>query len=197
MYHTENEEKSSVVERWSKTMKNRMWKIFSASIITVFWNKIDKLVDDYNNSRHSSIKMKPAEASEKKNEEKVWSNLYGELIYLKSKKKTQFAIGDKVRISKCKRQVFDKGYTPNWTEEAEVFVIDEVLPIKSVTCKIVDLMGEAIGGSFYEQELQKTEQEIFSIDKVLRRYNKKKIALVRWSGYPDKFNSCVSFKDLV
>ena len=58
-------------------------------------------------------------------------------------------------------------------------------------------MGEAIGGSFYEQELQKTEQEIFSIDKVLRRYNKKKIALVRWSGYPDKFNSCVSFKDLV
>ena len=113
------------------------------------------------------------------------------------KKKTQFAIGDKVRISKCKRQVFDKGYTPNWTEEAEVFVIDEVLPIKSVTCKIVDLMGEAIGGSFYEQELQKTEQEIFSIDKVLRRYNKKKIALVRWSGYPDKFNSCVSFKDLV
>ena len=197
MYHTENEEKSSVVERWSKTMKNRMWKIFSASIITVFWNKIDKLVDDYNNSRHSSIKMKPAEASKKKNEEKVWSNLYGELIYLKSKKKTQFAIGDKVRISKCKRQVFDKGYTPNWTEEAEVFVIDEVLPIKSVTCKIVDLMGEAIGGSFYEQELQKTEQEIFSIDKVLRRYNKRKIALVRWSGYPDKFNSCVSFKDLV
>ena len=173
-----------------------MWKIFSASINTVYWNKINKLVDVYNNSRHSSIKMKPVEASKKKNEEKVWSNLYGELIYLKSKK-TQFAIGDKIRISNYNRQVFDKGYTPNWTEEAEVFVIDEVLPIKPVTYKVVDLMGEAIGGSFYEQELQKTEQEIFRIDKVLRRYNKKKIALVRWSGYPDKFNSWVSFKDLV
>ena len=47
---------------------------------------------------------------------KVWSNLYGDLIYLKPGK-AKFAIGDRIRISKYKRQVFDKGYTPNWTEE--------------------------------------------------------------------------------
>ena len=192
--HTENEEKSSVVERWNKTMKNRMWKMFTVNNNTVYWDKIDKLVNDYNNSRHSSIKMTPVEASKKKNESKVRSNLYGDLIYLKPGK-SNFMVGDHVRISKYKRKVFDKGYTPNWTEE--IFVIDKVLPTKPVTYNIVDLMGEEIKGSFYDQELQKAKQQTFRIEKIIRRDNKKKMALVKWSGYPDKFNSWVSFKDLV
>ena len=194
LYHTENEEKSSVVERWNKTMKNRMWKMFTVNNNTIYWDKIDKLVDDYNNARHSSIKMTPVEASKKKNESKVWSNLYGDSIYLKPGK-SKFAIGDRVRISKYKRKVFDKGYTPNWTEE--IFVIDKVLPTKPVTYRIVDLMGEEIKGSFYNQELQKTKQQTFRMEKIIRRDNKKKIALVKWSGYPDKFNSWISSKDLV
>ena len=68
LYHTENEEKSSIVERWNKTMKNRMWKMFSANNNTAFWDKLDKLVDDCNNRKHSSIKMTPIEASKKENE---------------------------------------------------------------------------------------------------------------------------------
>ena len=63
LYHTQNEEKSSVVERWNKTMKNKMWKMFSANNNTVYWDKLDKLVDDYNNTYHCSIKMTPTEAS--------------------------------------------------------------------------------------------------------------------------------------
>ena len=70
LYHTENEEKSSVVERWNRTMKNKMWKMFTVNNNTVYVDKIDKLVSDYNNSRHSSIKMSPIEASKKKNEKK-------------------------------------------------------------------------------------------------------------------------------
>ena len=148
LYHTENEEKSSVVERWNKTIKNRMWKMFTVSNNThVYFDKIDKIATDYNNTRHSSIKMTPVEANKKKNESKVWYNLYSDLIYLKPGQPA-FAIGDKVRISKYKRQVFDKGYTPNWTEE--IFVIDKVLPTKPGTYSIVDLMGESIKGSFYE-----------------------------------------------
>ena len=85
LYHTENEEKSIVVEGWNKTMKNKMWKMFTAKNNTVYWDKIDKLVNDYDNSKHSSVKMKPVEASKKKNKEKVYANLYGDLIYLKSK----------------------------------------------------------------------------------------------------------------
>ena len=70
LYHTQNEEKSSVVERWNKTMKNKMWKMFSANNNTVYWDKLDKLVDDYNNTYHSSIKMTPTVASLKENEKK-------------------------------------------------------------------------------------------------------------------------------
>ena len=60
-------------------------------------------------------------------------------------------------------------------------------------------MGEGIEGSFYEQELQKAKQQTYRIENVLRQDNKKKIALVKWNGYPEKFNSWVSFKlkDLV
>ena len=116
------------------------------------------------------------------------------MIYLKPGQ-PKFAVGEHVRISKYKRKVFDKGYTPNWIEE--IFVIDKIIPTKPVTYSIIDLMGEPIRGSFYEQELQKAKQQTFRIEKVIRRDNKKKIALVKWSGYPDKFNSWVSFKDLV
>ena len=129
--HTENEEKSSVVERWNKTMKNKMWKMFSANNNTVYWDKLDILVDDYNNTYHSSIKMTPTEASLKENEKQVFANLYGDEIYLKPKK-PKFSIGDIVRISKYKRRVFDKGYTPNWTEE--LFVVDKVKSKFDETC---------------------------------------------------------------
>ena len=137
--------------------------------------------------------MSPVEASKKKNESKVWSNFYGNLKYDKSGK-PKFATGDKVRISKYKRAVFDKGYTPNWSEE--MFVVNRVIPTRPITYSIVDLMGEAIEGSFYEQELQKAKQETSRIEKVLKRDDKNKKALVSWSGNPDKFNSWISFKDL-
>ena len=192
LYHTENEEKSSIVERWNKTIKNKMWKMFTVNNNTVYWDKLDNIVNNYNNTKHSSIKMSPVEASKKKNESKVWSNLYGDLIYDKPGK-PKFVIGDKVRISKYKRSLFDKGYTPNWTEE--IFVIDGVIPTRPITCSIVDLMGEAIEGTFYEQELQKAKQQTFRIERVIKRDNKKKKALVSWSGYPDKFNPWISFKD--
>ena len=194
LYHTQNEEKSSVVERWNRTMKNRMWKMFSANNNTVYWDKLDKLLDDYNNKKHSSIKMTPTEASKKVNEKQVFANLYGDEIYMKPGK-PKFSIGDKVRISKYKRKVFDKGYTPNWTEE--VFVIDKINFTKPVTYNIVDLLGEKIEGSFYGKELQKAKQQTFRIEKVVRRDNKKKKALVKWKVYSDKFNSWVDFKDLV
>ena len=193
-YYTENKEKASVVERWNRTIKEKLWKMFTLNNNTVYWDKIDKILDDYSNTYHTSIKMTPVEASKQENRDKVWYNLYGDLIYLKPGK-TKFEIGDNVRISKNKRPVFDKGYTPNWTEE--IFIIDNILSTKPITYKIKDLMGKEIKGSFYEKELQKTKQKTFRIEKIIKKDNKNKLALVKWSGYPDKFNSWISSKDLV
>ena len=59
LYSTENEEKSSIVERWIRTMKEKMWKYFSAKSTNVYMNVLSDLVKEYNNPRHSSIKMTP------------------------------------------------------------------------------------------------------------------------------------------
>ena len=193
LYTTENEEKSSVVERWNRTMKEKLFRMFSANNNTIYFDKLDELVDQYNHRFHSSIRMTPAEASKQQNEKKVFANLFGDLLYAK-RNKTKFKVGDKVRISKFKRKIFDKGFTPNWTEE--IFVVDEILNTNPLTYKLVDLLGEKITGSFYEAELQKTNQNIFRIEKVIRRDQKKKKALVKWKGYPDKFNSWIPLSEV-
>jgi len=79
MYSTENEEKSSVVERWNRTIKSKMWKQFTVQGNTMYLDMLPKLVKQYNNTKHSSIKMTPVEASIKKNEGTVYFNLYGDM----------------------------------------------------------------------------------------------------------------------
>ena len=75
LYSTENEEKASVVERWIRTMKEKMWKYFTANSTNVYTYMLSDLVKEYNNTRHSSIKMTPVQASKKENELTVWRNL--------------------------------------------------------------------------------------------------------------------------
>ena len=191
LYSTENEEKSSVVERWIRTMKEKMWKYFSAKSTSVYMNVLSDLVKEYDNTRHSSIKMAPVKASKKENELEVRRNLYPEHLEVYDIK-PKFSVGDKVRISK-KKKTFEKGYTTRWTKE--IFTIVEVKRNQPPTYKVADLNGEEIKGSFYEPELQKTNQEIFRIEKVIKRGKKK--SLVKWKGYSDDFNSWVDNKDIV
>ena len=188
LYSTENEEKSSVVERWIRTMKEKMWKYFSAKSTNVYMNVLLDLVKEYNNTRHSSIKMTLVKASKKENKLTVWRNLYPEHLEVRDIN-PKFSVGDKVRISK-KKKTFEKGYATRWSEE-----IVEVKHTSPPTYKIVDLNGEEIKGSFYESELQKTSQEIFRIEKVIKRGKKK--SLVKWKGYSDDFNYWVDNKDIV
>ena len=67
LYSTENEEKSSVLERWNQSIKRKLWKMFSVNNNTIYHDKLGKVVDEYNNSFHSSVKMTPVEASQNKN----------------------------------------------------------------------------------------------------------------------------------
>ena len=191
LYSTENEEKSSVVERWIRTMKERMWKYFTDNNTNVYIDILPDLVEDYNNTKHSSIKMTPVEASRKKNELAVWRNLYPDRLK-PVKVNPKFSVGDKVRISK-KKKTFEKGYTTRWTEE--VFTIVRVLRTSPVTYKIADLNGDEIDGTFYEPELQKTAQQLFRIEKVLEKGKTK--SLVKWKGYSSDFNSWVDNKDII
>lgn len=96
---------------------------------TVYLDILPKILKQYNNTQHSSIKMTPIEASKKKNESTVYFNLYGDTDQLSSKSK--FKVGDKVRISKYKRKTFDKGSTPNWTEE--IFLIKKIQSTNTIT----------------------------------------------------------------
>ena len=145
LYSTENEENSSVVERWIRTMKEKIWKYFSANSTNVYIDMLPDLVKEHNNTRHSSIKMTPVKASKKENELRVWRNLYPGHLEIHDIK-LKFSVGDKVRISK-KKKTFKKGYTTRWTEE--IFTIVEVKRTSPVTYKIADLNGEEIKGTFY------------------------------------------------
>ena len=191
IYSTENEEKSSIVERWIRTMKEKIWKHFTDNNTYTYINVLPDLVEDYNNTVHSSIKMTPVEASKKKNELTVWRNLYPDR-YKINDITPKFSVGDEVRISK-KKKTFEKGYTTRWTEE--IFTITKIQNTNPITYKLADLQGKEIEGTFYEAELQKTEQQVFRMEKVIEKRKNK--SLVKWKGYSDKFNSWVDNKDLI
>lgn len=188
IYSTENEEKSSIAERWIRTMKERMYKYFTANNTSRYLEALDGLVKEYNNKKHSSIGMKPVQASDPSNEDKVRAKLYPSLA---SPSKLKFAIGDRVRIPRKKR-TFEKGYTSRWTEE--VFTVSKVIYTNPPTYRITDSDGEEIQGSFYEAELQKTTQNVYRVEKVIRKRGKK--ALVKWLGYPESQNSWLNVNDL-
>ena len=179
-----------MIERFNITIKENIFKYFSANNTRKYVDIVDLLVDQYNNTIHSLIKMSPKEASRKENENKVWRNLYPE--FGSKTLSPKFSIGDNVRITK-KTNVFDMGYTQRWTEE--VFKISKIQLTIPVTYKITDYNGENIQGSFYEQELQKTSQSTFGIEKVLKRQGDK--SLVQWIGYPKSFNSWIDTKTIL
>ena len=187
IYSAYNEGKAVIIERFNRTLKERMWKYFSAKNTHHYLDILNELIQRYNTTKHSSIKMTPTKASKKINEIEVYNNLYSNLNA--EKRRAKFKVGDTVRISKRKR-TFEKGYTPRWTEE--VFVIYTIQNTDPVTYRIKDWNGDVIDGSFYEQELQKTSQtDIFRVEKVLKTDKRNNMVLVKWQGYPNSFNSWV------
>ena len=109
-----------------------------------------------------------------------------------NEKDPKFNVGDHVRISIYKN-VFAKGYAPNWSEE--IFIVDKVKYTVPWTYEINDLNGEKTIGSFYEKELQKTDQKGFRIEKVIKRKGNK--LYVKWKGYGNSFNSWIDENDLI
>ena len=123
----------------------------------VYINKLDDIVNEYNNTYHRTIKMKPVD---------VKDNTYIDFKKEVNDKDPKFKVGDHVRISKYKN-IFAKGYTPNWSEE--VFVVSKIKNTVLWRYVINDLNGEKIIGTIYEKEVQKTNQQELNIEKVISR----------------------------
>ena len=149
----------------------------------MYIDKLDDIVDEYNNTYHTTIKMKPID---------VKHNTYINTSKETNNKDPKFKVGDHVRISKYKN-IFAKGYMPNWSEEE--FVIKKIKNTVPWSDVINDLNGEEIIETFYEKELQKTNQEEFKIEKVIRRRRDK--LYVKWKGYDNSFNSWIDKKDII
>ena len=180
MCSTHNEGKSVVPERFIRTLKSKIYKYMSSISKNVYIDKLDDIVDEYNNKYHTTIKMKPID---------VKDNTYINADKEINNKDPKFKVGDHVRISRYKN-IFAKGYMPNWSEE--VFVIKKVKNTIPWTYVINDLNDEEIIGTFYEKELQKTNQEEFRIGKVIRRKGDK--LYVKWKSYDNSFNSWIDKK---
>ena len=136
--------------------------------------------------------MSPVEASKPNNTETVWWNIYGSHITAEFGV-PNFKVGQYVRISKYK-SVFAKGYLPNFTEE--YFKIKQILIGNPIVYKLEDLKGEDLNGIFYESELsvyRPSDETQYKIEKILGRktLKGKKYILVKYKGWPDKFNEWI------
>lgn len=111
------------------------------------------------------------------------------------RRRPQLRVGDKVRLN-TKHRVFEKGYTPGWTEE--VFRVKSVRAGPVPTYKVTEWEGTPIRGTFYEEDLQRVSaagDDVFRVERVIRKKGNR--ALVRWKGWLAKYDSWVLNKDIV
>lgn len=188
MYSTYENFHNPIIERFNRTLKEKMWRRFTLENTRNWVGMLDSLVDEYNNKTHRSIGMTPLQASDPKNQEKVYKNLYpNPEPELKTPK---YKVGDIVRISRIK-EIFEKGFHPNFSEE--LFKIVKINDTYPRTYKIQALDGEEVIGSFYEPELLKSkitesnlyDNSIHRVEKILERKKIKGVNMVKikWAGY--------------
>ena len=147
MYSTYNEGKSVVAGRFIRTLKNKLYKHMTATGKNVYYDVLDDVVNEYNNTKHSTIKIKPIDVGDNK---RVYIDKHNE-------QDSRFKVGDRVRISKFKN-IFAKGYTTNWSKE--IFNVDKVNDTVPYTYNLKDLNDEEIIGSFYDKNYKKLNYNI-------------------------------------
>jgi transposase InsO family protein len=196
-FTTENSEtKASIVERFQRTFKGRMWKYFTRHNTYQYITVLPQLVQGYNKAYHRSIQRAP-ESVNAKNEESVWTTLYKQKRTSSPKQTAPLRVGDIVRISKSKG-TFEKGYLANWTKE--LFTIFTIIRRRdSIVYTLKDSSGEVLKGTFYNQELQKVTKQghVYDVETVLRSRRRKvgkrviNEVLVHWKGYPNSHDSWI------
>ena len=178
---TNSELKASVVERFNRTLKTRMWKYFTAKNTRAYIDILQDIdiVYGYINSYHQSIGQAPASVS-LLNVAQVRRKLHGN-SWAKPIRKLKFMSGDQVRISKSRR-TFKKGYLPPRTQE--IFTVTKIIPRVPPVYQLRDYANDEIEGVFYAEELQKVHRsdDIYKIEKILaeKKENGKVKVFVKW-----------------
>ena len=186
LYSTYSNLKASICERFNRTLKSKMWKKFNLNGNFKWLNILPKLIAAYNNTKHRTISMKPKNVTSR---EQVIDRFKKPSNVKTSKPK--FKVGDKVRVSKAK-QIFEKGYTPNWS--TEIFTVTKVAPTIPVTYHLKDYKDQPISGGFYEQELLKAKYpDVYLVEKILQRRGNQ--VLVKWLGFDNTHNSWINKSD--
>lgn len=196
-FTTKNKEiKCAIVERFNKTLKNKMFKLFTSKGNNEYIEEINDLIESYNNTYHSSIKMKPNDVSED-NSHIVFKNLYGfknKRELLRNLKNPKHKKGDKVRL-KYEKKIMDRGYYPNWTDS----LYDIYKSVKGLyKPQYIIELDKGKYKRLYPEEIQKTEINLFRIEKVLKQktLKGKKYFYVKWLNYPTSQNSWIEANDL-
>ena len=177
MYSTHNWGKSVVAERVYRTLKNKIYKCLNSISKNGYINKLDDIVNKYNNTYHNIIKIKPVD---------VKSNTYIDSSKEVNDEDHKFKIDDSVRISKYKN-VFAKGYVPNWSEE--VYVITKTKNTVPWTYVTSILKANKLLKKYCKKQIKKG----FRVEKVIKRKDDK--LYVKWKGYDSSFNSWIDKKD--
>ena len=199
LFSVKSPTKAAMVERFNRTLKSKIWKMFTSNNNQKWLNALQDIVQAYNHSVHRVIKMKPANVT-KENAMLVWERLYGQDPRYRSTLRQKLQTGDRVRISKVKGQ-FEKGYLPNWSREE--FIVDKInkkfLP---TMVSLKDFHGEPIEGGFYADEVQKIvrdkDDDVYAVEKVIRQKRQHGVIwyYVKWLGYDDSFNSWIRKSDV-
>jgi len=183
-YSTYSTKKAAIVERVIRTLKNSLYKLFSLRGKHKWVDELQDVVSKYNNTVHSTTKMKPKDVSTK-NEKYLLQTAYNKI---KIVGKIKFRVGNIVRVSKHKA-VFTKGYVPSWS--TELFRVAKVQNTNPATYLLEDLNGEPIAGGWYAEELQKTKQpNVYLVEKILRAKGNK--VYVKWLGFDSSYNSWIN-----
>ena len=195
-FHTWNETKASVVERFNRTFKGRMYKYFTAQNTRRYIDVVQALVTGYNKAYHRSIGRAPTQVTVDQ-QDVIRQRLYGGVS--PPQKPDRFQVGDQVRISKVKG-LFEKAYLPNWS--TEIFRVKERHRRRPVVYTLEDLNGEVLAGTFYEVELQHvttTPEDVYQVEEILKTEHRrgKPFHWVKWLGWPSSFNSWIPATALI
>jgi transposase InsO family protein len=217
LFSTNSDMKAALVERFNRTLKSLIYKHFTEHQTKRYVDVLQDFVYAYNHAKHRTIGRAPADVDTQQDEHDVWRRVYydskeAQLQRSDTNRARQIANGDQVRLSKYKAN-FEKGYVPSWTRELfEVTNKGKPQHGKSrcrLVYKVRDMEGEPIEGVCYPEEIQRIPGAVafsagkppgvLEVERVLRTRRVRggaRESLVKWCGWPEKFNRWLTKDEL-